>query len=74
MRYSDLYTTPEDLTASIQNSGAINSVQVFATAAEAKAWVIANTDLVEDANGFLVQEAMTDIDGTDIPAKYLVIN
>lgn len=73
LRYSDAYTNAEDLTASIEKTGANTGVQVFADANEAIAWVRANTDLVEESPGkFLIAEA-GEFMGNHVEARYLVI-
>ena len=74
MEYSDLFTNATDLTASIEKTGGITGVQVFATPEEAAEWVRANTSLAEVEPGkFLVREAHTDMMGAEVPAQYLTI-
>lgn len=73
LRYSDVYTNAADLTASIEKTGANTGVQVFATVEEARAWVRANTDLIETEPGkFLIREAGEEM-GVPHEAEYLVI-
>lgn len=77
LEYSDAFTNAEDLTASIEKTGSITGVQVFATAEEAKVWIRANTNLQEDegkTGTFLISEAHTGMMGEKVPAKYLVIS
>ena len=76
LEYSDLFTNADDLTASIEKTGGITGVQVFATPEEARIWVRSNTNLVEDegkTGTFLISEAGKGITGEDVPAKYLII-
>lgn len=47
LKYSDIYTTAEDLTTSIEKSWWDTNVVVFTTPAEAIQWIKDNTDLVE---------------------------
>jgi len=77
LSYSDLFTNSEDLTASIEKTGANTGVQVFATAEDARAWVRSNTSLQEDegkTGTFLISEAYTGMMGEQVPARYLVID
>lgn len=74
LRYSDIYTNAGDLTASIEKTGGITGVQVFATPEEARIWVRDNTNLTETEilGNFLVRDAHKDM-GNDVPAQYLTI-
>ena len=74
LRYSDLYTTPADLTSSIEKSSSDTAVSMFATTADAIIWVKANTNLVEVKAGvFELAPAGVDIFGVAIPQKLLSI-
>lgn len=75
LEYSDAFTNAEDLKASVEKTGSITGVQVFATAEEAKAWLRANTNLSEVEPGkFLVSPEGTDMmTGEPVPARYLSI-
>ena len=76
LNYSDAFTNAEDLTASIEKTGANTGVQVFATAEDAKIWLRSNTNLQEDegkTGTFLISEAHTGMMGEDVPARYLTI-
>jgi len=78
MRYSDIYTNADDLTTSIQNSGALTNTEIFDTPADAITWIKANTNLVLKEwtdNEFIISEEYFDeMIWETVPAVYLVID
>lgn len=71
--YEDAVVDPVEFGISLANVGAKWDIQIF-SAEEAKVWIRANTNLVEEEEGkFLVSEETTDMMGNTVPAKYLVI-
>ena len=73
--YDDVAIT--DFSSIVSNVSSLNDIVLFATVEEARQWIRDNTDLIEDsatAGTFLINEETTDIDGTVVPATYLVID
>jgi hypothetical protein len=74
LRYSDLYTTPTELTSSIEKSSSDTAVSMFATPADAIVWVKTNTNLVEVTAGvFELAPTGVDMFGVAVPQKLLSI-
>ena len=74
LKYSDLYTTEVDLKDSIQKSSSDTAVQIFATPEECKAWLRANTNLLERSDGvFVIREESVGIMEETMREELLVV-